>query len=83
MAVIILAFIMCAWYGAEMLIHGVSQRSAVDIFVAITIAISLSGKLEKGVEINERKREVAERFAKEFIEHVKEKEEAKSGKDGN
>ena len=79
-AVIIIAFITCAWYGAEMLIHGQSQRSVVDLLVAVMIALSISGNLEKGVEKNERDRELAEKFAKEFAEHIKTRQEAE--KDG-
>lgn len=82
-AVVVLAFLICAWYGAEMLIHGESQRSAVDIAVAIMISLSVSGKLEKGVEQNERKREIADKFASEFIEFAKKREEAKNGEDGS
>ena len=80
LAIIVLAFITFAWYGAEMMIHGESQRSAVDIFVAIVISLSISGKLEKGVEENERKRKVAEKLTADVIKHVKEREEGKSGK---
>ena len=83
LAVIILVFLVCAWYGAEMLIYGQSQRSAVDTFIAIMISLSISAKLEKGVEKCERKREIAEKFANEFIEFVKKSEETKSGEDGN
>ena len=51
-AAIIMALIYCAWYGAEILIHGQSQRSVVDTFVAVMISLSLSGKIEKGAEEN-------------------------------
>ena len=83
LAVIVLAFITCAWYGAEMLIHGESQRSAVDIFVAVLISLSISGSLEKGVEQNERKQEFAEKFATELAKHIKEDKETSSEKDGD
>ncbi len=83
LACFILAFLICAWYGAEMLIHGESQRSVVDLAVAVMISLSLSGKLEKGVEENERKREFAERFAGELVKHIEEREKAKGGKDGS
>lgn len=83
MAVIILVFIYSAWYGAEMLIHGTAQRSAVDIFIAILISLSISGNIEKGVEASERNRKVAEQFAREFIEHVEKGKESKSGEDGS
>lgn len=76
LAIIIMAFISCAWYGAEMIIHGVSQRSAVDIFVAIMISLSISGKLEKGAELNERKQAIAEKFADEFTKQLKERTKA-------
>ena len=82
-AVIVLAFISTAWYGAEMMIHGVSQRSAVDIFVAIMISISISGSVEKGVEENERKRQFAEKFTTDFIKFIKERKEAETGEDRN
>ena len=81
-AIIILAFLYASWYGAEMLIHGESQRSIVDLLVAILISISFSGKIEKGVEENERKHQFAEKFATEFIEHIKKREEAKDGENG-
>lgn len=80
LAVIVMVFITCAWYGAEMLIHGESQRSVVDIAVAICISLSVSAKLEKGVEENERKREFAKKFANEVVEHIKEREETQNGK---
>lgn len=83
LALIVLAFIICAWYGAEMLIHGESQRSVVDLFVAVVISLSISGNLEKGVEQGERKRADAEKFANEFVEYIKKKEESKNGKDGS
>ena len=83
LACFILAFIICAWYGAEMLLHGESQRSAVDIAVAVVISMSISGKIEKGVENNERKREFAEKFADEFIKHIKKGEEAENGENGS
>ena len=67
-AVVILAFLICAWCGAEMLIYGESQRSAVDMGIAILIALRISGGLERGVEANERKRASAEKFADEFAE---------------
>ena len=84
-AVVVMAFITCAWYGAEMLIHGQSQRSAVDTFVAILITLSISGKLEKGVEESERKHQLAEQFAEELTKHIKERTEAEgnTGSDGN
>ena len=82
-AIIILAFLICAWYGAEMLIHGESQRSVVDIAVAIMISLSISGRLEKGVEKSERKQEFAERFAGDFIEFLKTRTESQSGEDGS
>ena len=78
-AVIVVAFISCAWYGAEMLIYGESQRSIVDLLIAVFISLSISNKLEKGVEESERKRQFAEKFAKEFIEHIKKKGETKDG----
>lgn len=78
-----LAFLICAWYGAEMLIHGESQRSVVDAFIAIAISLSISGKLEKGVEQGERKREVASKFADEFVKFIKEREETQNGEDGS
>ena len=78
-AVIVMAFISFAWYGAEMMIHGQSQRSVVDLFIAVCLAMSISGKIEKGVEASERKRKFAEKFAEEFIEQCKKREEAKDG----
>ena len=75
-------FLICAWYGAEMLIHGQSQRSAVDTFVAICIALSISGKIERGVEANERKQELARQFAEEFVKHAKTRQE-KNGENGS
>ena len=69
-AIIVLLLLYSAWYGAEMLIHGESQRSAVDIAIAIMISLSISGSIEKGVEKSERKREVAEKVSKEFLEYI-------------
>lgn len=80
LAAIVMVFITCAWYGAEMLIHGESQRSVVDTAVAVCISLSVSAKLEKGVEENERKREFAKKFANEVVEHIKEREETQNGK---
>lgn len=82
-ALIVLGFLICAWYGAEMLIHGESQRSVVDLFIVVLISLSISGNLEKGVEKSERKRADAEKFANEFVEYVKKREKAEDGKDGN
>ena len=65
-----------------MLIHGQSQRSVVDTFIAIVIALALSGRIEKGAEENERKREIAERFTKMCIHKIKESEKDNDGKDG-
>ena len=82
-AIIILLFLYSAWYGAEMLIHGESQRSAVDIAIAVLISLSISGSIEKGVEKNERNREVAEKFSKEFIEHIEKGEKHANRKTGD
>ena len=82
LAVIVLAFLSAAWYGAEMMIHGESQRSAIDIAIAVMISLGISGKLEKGVEQNERKREFAEKFANEVIERIQ-KGEKTNGENGS
>ena len=34
------------------------------------ISLSISGSIEKGVEKSERKREVAEKVSKEFLEYI-------------
>ena len=83
LALIVLGFLVCAWYGAEMLIHGESQRSVVDLLIAVIISLSISGSLEKGVEQGEQKRADAEKFANEFVEYIKKREKAENGKDGN
>ena len=75
-AIIILVILSTAWYGAEMLIYGQSQRSIVDLVIAIMISLSISGGIEKGVEINEQKAQYAEKFAEEFVKHLKESAEA-------
>lgn len=82
-AVFVLALIISAWYGAEMLIHGESQKSVVDTLVSVCLALGISGKIEKGVEQNERKQEFAEKFAEEFVKSIKERTETENGKDAN
>lgn len=82
-AVVIVFIIITSWYGAEIMIHGTSQRSAVDIAIAVIISLVLSGKIEKGAEENERRREIAERFATEFAKQIQKGEKVINGKDGS
>lgn len=82
-AIVVFAFITCAWAGAEIIFEGKVQQSIVDTIVAVFIALSISGKFEKGVEENERREKLAEEFAEKLIEHIKEREETKDGKDGS
>ena len=80
-AIIVFVFIYAAWYGGEMLIHHQSQKSVIDIVVAILISLHIAGAIEKGVVENERKREIAEKFAKGFNEYFKKGTETKDGED--
>ena len=73
LAVIIMLLLTCAWYGAEMLIHGESQRSAVDLIIAVMISLAISGSIERSVEYSERKQELAREFAKDFIKFTEER----------
>lgn len=82
-AVFAFVLITFAWVGAEFLMEGKVQQSIVDTIVAVFIALSISGKFEKGVEENERREKLAEEFAEKLIEHIKEREETKSGEDGS
>lgn len=82
-AIIVFVILYAAWYGAEILIHGSSQQSYVDLAIAIMISISISGKLEKGAEMNDKRNEFAEKFTTELIDKLKEREEAQNGKDGS
>ena len=82
-AVIVFVVFFSAWCGAEYLIQGHCEKSLVDYAIAIIIALSISGKMEKGAEANDRRNEFAEKFADKLIENIKERTEAESGKDGN
>lgn len=58
-AVIILVFLSLSWYGAEMLLYDYCQPSIVKAFVAVAIALGISGNMEKERVMNERKRQLA------------------------
>ena len=66
-AVILLAFIALAWYGAEMLLYGYSQPSVVKAIVAVWLVMAITGRLKKEMIINDERRETARRI----IESVK------------
>ena len=78
-AAVILAALCLMWYGAEMLLYGYSQPSIVKALVAVGIALSMSGRIEKELIWNDRKREFAEGILKGIQEGLKEK----SDKAGN
>ena len=81
-AVIVFAVLFFAWCGAEYIIQGHCEKSVVDYAIAIIIALSVSGKLEKGAEANDRRNEFAEEFADKLVQTIKERKETESGKDG-
>ena len=62
-AFVILAIICLSWYGAEMLIYGYSQPSVVKAFVAVCIAIGVSGSIKKEMIKNDNKKDFLEGFA--------------------
>lgn len=72
-AIIVMVFLYCAWYGAEMLIHGESQRSVVDIIVTACISISVANSVERRAVVRQRLKHLAE-------ETMKEKESVENGK---
>ena len=78
-ALIILAILITSWYGAEMMIYGESQRSVIDLVVAVLISLTISGSIVKGVEESERKRKTAEHYANEFVKYIQEREKTKNG----
>lgn len=82
-AIVVFAFIACAWAGAELILEGKVQQSIVDTIVAVFIALSISGKFEKGVEEHERQQKFAEEFAKKLVNKLKEGEETKSGENAS
>ena len=63
-AVLILGFLSLSWYGAEMLLYGYSQPSAVKAVVAVCIALGLSGKIQKELIWNDSKKDIIEGLAK-------------------
>ena len=77
-AIIYLVFICLAWYGAEMLLYGYCQPSIVKAIVAVWLVMLITGKMQKEMISNDRKRE----FAKGIIDGIaKAKEKTGNGKD--
>ena len=66
-AFVILALISLSWYGAEMLLYQYCQPSIVKAFVAVCIAMGLSGRIQKELIIDANKKEFFEGFAKGLI----------------
>lgn len=75
--VILLAFVCLAWYGAEMLLYDYSQPSIVKGIVAVALAIIISGNMQKGAILNERREQLAKGIVGEFSKD----KEKKDGKD--
>lgn len=63
-AVIVLGFLSLSWYGAEMLLYGYSQPSVVKAIVAVCIALSLSGRIQKEMIWNDSKKDIIENLKK-------------------
>ena len=74
-AIIILIVLCLSWYGAEVLLYGYSQTSIVDGVIAVCIAMSISGRMEKERIINEHKREFAEGLLKGLQKGIAERKQ--------
>ena len=68
-AFVILVVLSLSWYGAEMLIYGYSQPSVVKAFVAVCIAIGVSGRMQKEMIWNDNKKDFIEGFVKAIKKH--------------
>ena len=73
-SVVLLIFLCLSWYGAEMLLYGYCQPSIVKAIVAVWLVMLLSGRMQKEMIINDRKREFANGILKGLAEARKEKE---------
>ena len=66
---VILLILSLSWYGAEMLLYGYSQPSVVKAFVAVCIAIGISGRMKKEMIWDGNKKEFLEGFVNAIKRH--------------